>query len=255
MPIVGNFPLLKKLSKSLGGQHLALSHLAKKYNTKVLGLKLGPDYVIAVFSYDTIRTVLTGEEYDGRPDNFFMRLRSMGTKKGITGTDGELWKVQRNFVTTHLRSLGFGKKSMDLMVQDEVNAVINKLKSDSVDVKIGLVLAPAVLNILWTLTAGVNISSQDKKLFQLLELLDLRGKAFDMSGGTLSLFPWLRYVAPNKTGYNLVMNLNRKLRALFIETINDHYNQWTPDREDDLIYSFITEMKKSGDDRNTFTGT
>ncbi|KAJ8934186.1 hypothetical protein NQ318_022687 [Aromia moschata] len=82
LPFIGNLSELKKLSKELGGQHLALAALAKKYKTNVLGLKLGSEFVVTVFSYSVVRRVLTGHEYDGRPDNFFMRLRTMGTKKG-----------------------------------------------------------------------------------------------------------------------------------------------------------------------------
>lgn len=81
-PYVGNLFLLKKLSKLYGGQHLALGKLAEAYNTNILGLKLGRDYVVVVFSYDAVRRVLTDEDYEGRPDNFFIRLRSMGTRKG-----------------------------------------------------------------------------------------------------------------------------------------------------------------------------
>lgn len=82
IPIFGNLFLLKHLSRKFGGQHLALSKLAEQYKTNVLGLKLGKDYAIAVFSYDLVRQVLTEEEYEGRPDSFFIRLRSMGTRKG-----------------------------------------------------------------------------------------------------------------------------------------------------------------------------
>lgn len=84
---MGNLPELRKLSKRLGGQHLALLELAKMYKTNVLGLKLGNDLVITVFSYATVKHVLTSEEYEGRPDNFFIRLRSMGTRKGMSIQD------------------------------------------------------------------------------------------------------------------------------------------------------------------------
>lgn len=63
---------------------MALSYLANKFKTNVLGLKLGGDYVITVFSYPLVRTVFTSEEYDGRPNNFFIRLRCMGTRRGNT---------------------------------------------------------------------------------------------------------------------------------------------------------------------------
>lgn len=82
LPLVGNLPQLKKLSKTLGGQYLALSQLANEYNTNVLGLKLGNEYVVTVFSYPLVRDVLISEEFEGRPDNFFLRLRCMGKKRG-----------------------------------------------------------------------------------------------------------------------------------------------------------------------------
>lgn len=79
---MGNLPLLKRLSKRDGGQYIALYNLAKEYNTNVLGLKLGSNYVVTVFSYPVVKSVLTSEEYDGRPNSFFIRLRCMGIIRG-----------------------------------------------------------------------------------------------------------------------------------------------------------------------------
>lgn len=82
MPIVGNVPLIKKLAKKYGGQHLALYNLAKEYKTNVLGLKFGSNYLVTVFKYPLLKTVLTSEEYEARPDNFFIKLRCMGDIRG-----------------------------------------------------------------------------------------------------------------------------------------------------------------------------
>lgn len=80
---MGNLPILKKISKQLKGQHLALYYLTKKYNTNILGLKLGNNYVIVVSSLPFVRAILTGEEFEGRPNSFFIRLRCMGTRRGV----------------------------------------------------------------------------------------------------------------------------------------------------------------------------
>lgn len=32
--------------------------------------------------YDLVKEVLTRDDFNNRPDNFFMRLRCMGTRKG-----------------------------------------------------------------------------------------------------------------------------------------------------------------------------
>lgn len=81
-PFIGHGPSLRKLAAQLGGQHFAFMAMARQYQTDVLGLQLGRERVVCVCSYSTIKQVLTCEEYHGRPDNFFMRLRTMGTRKG-----------------------------------------------------------------------------------------------------------------------------------------------------------------------------
>nr|WCC58048.1 cytochrome P450 [Pharsalia antennata] len=253
LPFIGNLPELRKLSRALGGQYLALIELAKRYKTNVLGLKLGSEYVVTVFSYPVIKTVLLGDEYDGRPDNFFMRLRTMGTRRGITCTDGELWKIQRNFVVTHLRSLGFGKKPMEILIKEEIPELLGVLQQNGSSVRIGKVIAPSVINILWALTTGSRIDRKDPRLNRLLDLLELRKNVFDMSGGTLSQHPWLRFVAPERTGYNVIQKLNVELKDLLMETVTQHYKTWTAGASDDLIHSFITEMKNANGHETTFT--
>lgn len=79
-------------------------------------------------------------------------------------------------------------------------------------VNIGKILAPSILSVLWALAAGKRLMRSDSRLKRLLELLDYRARAFDMAGGSLNQFPWLRFIAPEKTGYNLVTKLNSELR-------------------------------------------
>lgn len=52
----------------------------KEYDSPVLGLKLGSEYVVVALTYPIVRAVHTGDEFDGRPNNFFIRLRTMGSR-------------------------------------------------------------------------------------------------------------------------------------------------------------------------------
>ena len=63
-----------------GGQHNAFKKLTKDYETEVLGLKLGRDRFIVGTGHKMVTEIQTREEFDGRPDNFFIRLRTMGTR-------------------------------------------------------------------------------------------------------------------------------------------------------------------------------
>lgn len=75
-------------------------------------------------------------------------------------------------------------------------------------------LARSVLNVLWALAAGSRFESSDTQLEILLDLFARRSKAFDMAGGILSQLPFLAYVAPEWSGYNLICSLNATLKAL-----------------------------------------
>lgn len=82
MPFVGNTYELKKLTSAKGSQYLAFEELRKRYNSDVIGLKLGSEKVIVVFGNDLMNDVCHRNEFQGRPDNFFMRLRTMGKRMG-----------------------------------------------------------------------------------------------------------------------------------------------------------------------------
>ena len=49
-----------------------------------------------------------------------------GKNLGIINTDGQQWTNQRRFSLKQLRDLGFGKKSLDSVMIEEVDDVIGK---------------------------------------------------------------------------------------------------------------------------------
>jgi len=59
---------VKKLSKKLGGQYLALTKLSKDYKTNILGLKLGSDQYVVVFGRKLVQEIFVREEFQGRPE-------------------------------------------------------------------------------------------------------------------------------------------------------------------------------------------
>ena len=62
--------------------HLAVAHMTEQYGSPVIGLKLGSERTIIVTTHDVVQQVHTKEEYEGRPYNFFIKLRSMGSRRG-----------------------------------------------------------------------------------------------------------------------------------------------------------------------------
>ncbi|CRL00053.1 CLUMA_CG013340, isoform A [Clunio marinus] len=254
IPIIGHSHLVRKLSKKYGGQHKAFESLLEKYGGPILGLKLGRELVIVAFTYDIVKEIHTREEFDGRPDNFFLRLRTMGTRLGITCTDGKLWNEQRSFVVRQLRNVGYGKSKMEDQIQSELKELTQLIEDfDGKPVwPMKELLPPSVINILWVFTTGKRIHRNDERLLNFLNLLQKRSKAFDMSGGILTSMPYLRFFAPEKTGYNLIKGLNAEFYKFFMEIIEEHLATYSEEKSnDDLIYAYIKEMKVQKENPDT----
>ncbi|GBP04430.1 Probable cytochrome P450 305a1, partial [Eumeta japonica] len=211
-PIIGCNNLMQRKIREHGSQWKALSHMAKEYSTQVLGLKLGSELVVVVYGEKNIRRVLTDKEFDGRPDNFFMRLRCFGKRLGITSTDGDLWKEHRKFTVKHLKNVGFGTTLMEKEIQREMVNIVRFIKENGRGMSPKTILAPAVTNVLWKYAAGETIP--EKRLNDFLNLMSARSRAFSMAGGWLNQWPWLRFILPELTGYSLISKLNEELSKI-----------------------------------------
>ncbi|XP_046391129.1 probable cytochrome P450 305a1 isoform X2 [Ischnura elegans] len=152
---------------------------------------------------------------------------------------------------------------MAILIEEELAHLIKKLKSEEMylngsiagkGILTDLNLAPNVLNVLWAIVAGTRFSSNDPKLDSLLKLLRARSRAFDMAGGMLSQFPWLCHIAPEASGYSLLLDVNARMKEFFMETIGKHKEAYVEGCIRDLIDAYICEMRsREGDPTSTFT--
>ena len=84
------------------------------------------------------------------------------TVRGIAYTSGAVWREQRRFTLGALRDLGFGKRSMDIIIQEEAELLIRNLLHESCDgdktISIsGRGLDMAVVNVLWQIVASTRL--------------------------------------------------------------------------------------------------
>lgn len=246
-PIFGSSALVQKMARKYGSQWKGLSQIAEEYSTKVLGIKLGSEPIVVVFGENNIRRVFTEKEFEGRPDSFFIKLRCLGKRMGITFADGTLWREHRQFTVKHLKNVGFGKTAMEAEIQKEMQSIIKYIrehKNKSFSPK--HILATSVINILWKFTAGERI--KEERLKFLLDLLNARSEAFSMAGGWLNQWPWIRFFMPQRSGYTLIKKMNQQISDIIEESIMKHKQNITVGR--DFIYSFLEEMKEN---KETFT--
>lgn len=75
--------------------------------------------------------------------------------------DGQEWKEMRNWLMRSLRCIGFGKPIMSDMIKNELIQVLKILEGGGVHT-MKIVIAPAVINVLWTLTTGKRFGEINK---------------------------------------------------------------------------------------------
>lgn len=81
LPVIGCLFDFQSLKNKCGYTHLAFEELSAKYGP-ILGLKLGRQRLVVISTFDLVKKVLLQEEFNGRPDGFFFRVRSFGERRG-----------------------------------------------------------------------------------------------------------------------------------------------------------------------------
>lgn len=88
-------------------------------------------YRVAVINdYKLIHEAFKREEFLGRPDFESYAVRNNGFKnRGVLFTDGtKNWHEQRRFTLRTLRDFGFGKRTMDGLLLQEVEELVQYFK-------------------------------------------------------------------------------------------------------------------------------
>ncbi|EDS41084.1 cytochrome P450 2L1 [Culex quinquefasciatus] len=246
IPWFGTTFVVQKLSKKLGGLHEVFKYLSQKHQSPVVGLRFGKELTVGIRGYDLAKEALTGDDLLGRPDNFFIRLRTDGERLGLTFTDGKLWEEHRSFIMRTLKEVGYGRSRMEELIQKEA-IELKQTYSQRIN-STSSTLPTAVAKCI----ERQRIERDDNRLQMLLKLLRKRSGQFDLAGGLLNQMPWLRFLAPNWSGYNLVVDFNRQLMEFFAETIRNHYETYTDTKSsNDLIYAYIREFRNQGHNPGT----
>nr|WGW06502.1 CYP15A1 [Blattella germanica] len=246
LPVVGSYLWFRQEKSRLAYDHLVWSSLVAQYGP-VAGVRLGKDKIVIASGYEAVKEVLLRDEFDGRPDGFFFRVRTFGKKMGVVFTEGPMWQEQRRFCVQHLRKLGLGTRSMEMNIEEEANDLValfrKKCEAGNAVVSMHDAFDVCVLNSLWAILAGQRFALDDQRLIELLEVVHLCFRNVDPSGGLLNQMPFLRFIAPDRSGYTKLMeNLNR-MWNFFKEMIEDHRRTFSPECTRDLIDSFLQEME------------
>jgi len=231
-----NEPYLSKL----------LVKLSEKYGP-VIGLTAMTRRFVCVSGYEAVRDVLNNAQLSGRPDAFEFNLKTSGLRRGVLMTDGELWREQRRFTMHHLKNLGFGKSSLEVTILEEVSDLIMKLEaivgsSPSGNIILDDVFTLPVVSVLWAVIAGERFERNDPRAKAMLSSVTGFSRASNGGPSILALFPFLRFVAPEWTGFNHLMRHISLLRSSIQDVIQQHRQSRQPGYSRDFLDFYLQSL-------------
>ena len=88
----------------------------------------------------------------------------MSKLRGIIATGGDNWRTQRRFGLRTLRDLGFGRRTIEEIVDREIDEITNKLGNcTGQDQLLGNDFSIPVINVLWQLVAGYRFNEDHSR--------------------------------------------------------------------------------------------
>ncbi|XP_016914993.1 methyl farnesoate epoxidase-like isoform X1 [Apis cerana] len=257
LPFIGNILDIIRLINETKYYSDTWCRLAEKYGS-VVGLKLGFDQpLIIVSGKSAVTEMLNRSEFDGRPSGFLYKYRCGGMQQGILFTDTDVWHSQRRFALKTLKQFGFGKNSMEHILQHDAIALTNiiiELTKDGTIKNIRSIISAAVLSNLWLLIDGTkfDVGMENSNLKEAINIVQDIVKSSNVSGGIINQFPFLRYLFPNLTGFSAFVERQKRINNFFMEVIAKH--KWKKINEEctNFIDVYLQEIQKKNSSHSFF---
>ncbi|XP_076636803.1 methyl farnesoate epoxidase [Colletes latitarsis] len=247
LPLIGNMIDVANLLKETKYYADVWNQLADKYGP-VVGLRLGFDKpVVIVSGKAAITEMLNRPEFDGRPEGFMFKYRCGGIQRGLVFTDTDVWQKQRRFALRTLREFGFGKYTMDYIIQQDAIAlrdIIIELTKNEEMTNLQSLISVAIFSNLWFIIEGTkfDVGTETKELKETIHRIKDILKSSNIFGGILNYFPFLRHIFPGLTGFSLFKERQVQIDGFFVDVISKHRENKMRGQSTNFIDSYLQEV-------------
>ncbi|EEC06335.1 cytochrome P450, putative [Ixodes scapularis] len=182
LPILGYMPFIGPTP------HVKYKELSKTYGP-IVRVRMGSTDVLVLHDVQSIKEGLNKDEVLARPPYFLLRRMGMD---GVITMNGQPWLDNRRFCLHVLRDLGFGRKSMEQHIKEEVAQLCDVLQSwDGQPKAITDIITSSISNNITALVFGERFHYDDPRR----HFLDTRLVQFALNASfvsTLDFLPILR---------------------------------------------------------------
>ncbi|XP_021962197.2 cytochrome P450 2J6 [Folsomia candida] len=249
LPFLGNVLQLEKKNP-----FMSFVKWAEEYGD-VYSVKMLYQNVVIVSDLKMVKEMFSQEPaFAGRmnPAGGVNDLYTNGQMHGVINTEGRHWEGLRRFTLRQLRDFGFGKSTMEALIMDELEEILDWMKS-----KEGLPvtnikerMSVAVVNSLWTVVSGKRYKHDDPAILKLTKDLTETMEELAKRMGPEIMLPWLKYLGFK--GLVLWRNHLERFKVLFSSTVQEHRENYAEDSPRDFVDVFLKEIYACKDEESPF---
>ncbi|XP_061173041.1 cytochrome P450 2C8-like [Saccostrea echinata] len=222
----------------------------KKYGD-VFSLVTGSKVLVVVSGYDTLRDVFIkhGDVVSERPDSFL--TREIGKNKGVSHASGALWKEHRTFTLNALREFGFGKRSLESRIIEEIEVFVEETTSKKgKPFNIHSLINVCISNIMCSIAFGHRYDHSDKNFVSLLDKINQ-----NLSNGNIlfvaTIFPFVRYIPGDPCRIKKVLSNVEDVENHLRQILKDHKKEFDENSPRDFIDVYMKKIKSEKNNPNT----
>lgn len=219
--------------------------LRDKYGD-VFTVYLGQRPVVMLCGTETIREALVGqsEAFSGRGKIAILDQTFQGY--GVIFSNGECWKTLRQFSLATLRHFGKGKRSVEKLIQEEAQCLVEELwKSQGVFQDPVFFFHSITANIICSIVFGKRFAYRDPEF---LKLLDNFYQSFSLcSSFSSQMFEFFSNILKYIPGAHRQIYRNMEdVKAFIGRSVEKHRETLEPSDPRDFIDTYLLRMDEVG---------
>ncbi|XP_056120637.1 cytochrome P450 2C31-like isoform X2 [Rhinichthys klamathensis goyatoka] len=238
LPLMGNLPIMDKRAP-----FKSFMKWSKTYGP-VMTVYLGPQRVVVLVGYDTVKEALVDQADDFKDRAPIPFLHTILRGYGLTISNGDRWLQLRRFTLTTLRDFGMGRKRMEQWIQDEKLHLLNSFEeTKSTPVDPTFFLSRAVSNVICSLVFGQRFDYDDKSFLHLLQIISRLVRFVSSPWGQLyNIFPKLMQLLPGS--HHTMFREVDDIKAFIMTKIKEHEQNLDFSDPKDFIDCFLIRLKQ-----------
>lgn len=228
-----------------------LRDLRKKYGD-IYSLSLGKFWVVVVNGSENLRELLVkhAESTTDRPPFYMFQISN---NKGVISSSGSEWKHQRTFALSKLRDFGFGKRSFESRILEELEIFLSLLNSyEGQPFDISDILQTSMSNNVMSIAVGRRFDYDDAKFKHFVHLLE-ENITHAAATGPMNFVPLLAKLPGDLFSGQLLQRNADLTFDFFRNEIKEHKQTLDDNNIRDFIDGYLVQIKEQPSGSNIYT--